>query len=286
MADERYIPYKITTIMKNITYFPFYNLLSKRDLILQLIIRETSKRYKGTYLGILWSLLTPLLMLATYTVVFSFILQTPKGVPVKSDPGLPYFAFSIFSGLIPFYVFSEILVGSPNCILAVPNYVKKVVFPLEILPVVLLGSSIIHSMISVVVLIIGVAISLGTFSSTLYMLPLAYVPLIFLCLGTGWLLASLGVYIRDIDKVADVGSQIIFFLCPIVYSELVIPESYRWFLNFNPIAVVISDFRSILLWNHGIYWIPWIRWTVLLVVYAWICYIWFLKTKKGFANVM
>ncbi|MGH2523460.1 MAG: ABC transporter permease, partial [Anaerolineales bacterium] len=162
-----------------------------RDLIRQLVKRELGQRYQGSYLGFLWSFIVPLLMLLIYTFVFSVIFKS-RWATTTEEARLGEFALTLFAGLAPFSVFSEVVNRAPNLILGVPNYVKKVVFPLEILPVVVLCASLFNSLISVGILLLGSLIFLGFISPAVVWLPLAYVPLALLCLGLGWLLASLG----------------------------------------------------------------------------------------------
>ena len=170
-----------------------------RGLIQELIKRELNQRYRGSYLGLVWAVVNPLLMLVVYTFVFSLFVKVRWQVAGEQTP-TQEFALIIFSGLIPFTVFSEVLNKSTTLIVSIPNYVKKVVFPLEIYPVVLLGAAFLTSLISVVLVLAGNLILLRAFSKTIFLLPLAYLPLIFLSLGLGWFFASLGVYVRDIAQ--------------------------------------------------------------------------------------
>jgi lipopolysaccharide transport system permease protein len=256
-----------------------------RDLTWQLIRREVGQRYRGSYLGILWSFATPIFMLAVYTFVFSGIFKVRWVNSAEATP-LGEFALILFAGLIPFNVFSEVILRSPNLILSVPNYVKKVVFPLEILPVVALGSSIVSSLISVSVLLAAIGLLLGSISWSLILLPLAYLPLILLTLAAGWLLASLGVYLRDIGQGIGIATQALFFISPIFYPPTAIPEPYRFLVYLNPLTPILGNFRSALLGQGEFNWGLWLGWTVLGGVLAWLGYVWFMKTRKGFADVL
>lgn len=261
------------------------NLWRHRDLILQLTIREISARYKGTYLGVLWSLLTPLVMLSVYTVVFSMIFHVRwREVDTTRNPG--HFTFALFAGLIPFSVFSEVVTRAPSLILSTPNYVKKVVFPLEVLPVVIVGASVVHSLISVVLLVIAMGLFWGFLSSTLFLLPLVYIPLICLCLGLSWLLASLGVYVRDIGQSIGLVVQMLFFLSPIFFPVTAAPESLRTIFYLNPLTWILDAFRQVVLWGEPLKWEAWSVLTAGAAILAWLGYLWFTKTKRGFADVM
>jgi lipopolysaccharide transport system permease protein len=262
---------------------PIVKLWSYQELIWNLIKREISQRYKGTFLGFIWAWVVPLLMLIIYTFVFSVIFKA-KWRPGESQLG--EFAITLFAGLIAFNIFSEIANSAPGVIVAVPNYVKKVIFPLEILPIVKLGSALINSLISVLILILINFIITKTISPMIILLPLAYLPLIFLCLGTGWLLSSLGVYIRDLSQAIGVITQILFFLSPVCYPIEAAPQSVRFLLEANPLTIILTTFRQSLIWGETFPWKPWIAWLVFDFSLAVVGYAWFVKTKKGFADVL
>jgi lipopolysaccharide transport system permease protein len=261
------------------------HLWRRRELIRQLTAREISARYRGTSLGALWSLVTPLLMLAIYTLVFAEILHVKWGA-AEHLSGTDHFALTLFAGLIPFSVFSEMVSRAPQLIISTPNYVKKVVFPLEVLPVVILGSAVVHSLISVGILVIGTVVLLGFLSKTVILLPFVYAPLIFLCLGVSWFLASLGVYIRDIGQVVGLVVQALFFLSPIFYSASTVPPSLQFIMGLNPLTIILTGFRLTLLWQESLPWGLWAAWTGGSMLVAWLGYVWFMKTKHGFADVM
>lgn len=255
-----------------------------RDLIVQMVRREVGQRYRGSYLGVLWSLITPLLMLAIYTFVFSTVFKARWRTDVETPPA--EFALTLFAGLTAFNIFSEVVGRAPTLILAVPNYVKKVVFPLEILPVVALGTALVNSLISVVLLLIGSLVLLGNFSTTVVLLPFAYLPLILLCLGLGWFLASLGVYVRDIGQGIGLVVQMLFFLSPVFYPATAVPEFLQSVFDFNPLTAILAGFRQTLLWGQMLEWPSWMLWTLLTSLLAVFGYAWFVRTKKGFADVM
>lgn len=261
------------------------NLWQHRRLLVQLVKRDLRQRFQGSYLGALWSFITPLLILLVYTFVFSVVLQAQWSQSSPSQTG--EYALTLLAGLIPFNVFAEVVNRSPSLILSMPNYVKKVVFPLEIMPVVVLSSAVINSLISVGILLAGTLVYLRIFSLTLFLLPLLYLPLMLLCLGFGWLLASLGVFIRDIGQGIPAVVQMLFFLTPIVYPLNRLPESLQsWVVFINPLATVVIGFRQTLLWNSVPPWGLWALWTAIGGVFAWAGYAWFVKTKNGFADVM
>ncbi len=260
--------------------------LKYQELIFQLTSREISHRYQGTYLGVIWSFITPLLMLLIYTFVFSIIFQARWGDHIHAAQSMPQFALTLYAGLIPFVVFSESVNRASTVILGVPNYVKKIVFPLEILPMVVVGGILVHSLISIGILIVLAYVFTGTCSYTLFLLPLVYIPLVFLCLGLSWFLASLGVYSRDIRNGVEIIVQMLMFLSPVFYPANMVPEKLRAVLGINPLTSILDNFRRVLLWNEYPNWTLWGIWTVVTLLLALLGYLWFMKTKDGFTDIM
>lgn len=256
-----------------------------RDLIVRLTRQEVAQRYRGSYLGIVWSFITPILMLAVYAFVFSIVFQARWG-EAGGPPRTGEFALTLFAGLIPFGVFAEVVNRAPQIILSMPNYVKKVVFPLEILPVVAVGSAVVQSLISTGILLAASLVFFKSVSPFVLLLPLAYVPLVFLTLGLGWFLASLGVYVRDIGQAIGVATQVLFFLSPIFYPVSAVPEHLRFILYANPMTMILTGFRRTLLWGAAPDWAVWTALTLGTAMIALLGYAWFMQTKKGFADVM
>ena len=263
---------------------PFYNLYLHRDLLRQFVRREIEGRYRGSYLGIVWSMIQPLLMLLIYTLVFSVIFKARWQTDSNSSTG--EFAVTLFAGLIAFNIFSECIMRAPTLIVANPNYVKRVVFPLEILPVTTLGSALFHGLISVAILIVATLLIMGTVSAAMIMLPLAAIPLIGLCLGLGWFLSSLGVYVRDTAYAIGIVVQVLFFMSAIFYPVSAVPQALQPIMYLNPLTTVVESFRRTLIWNQPPQWAPWLIVTVISGVVMLLGYTWFMKTKSGFADVI
>jgi lipopolysaccharide transport system permease protein len=257
-----------------------------RQLISQLLRRDLTQRYRGSFLGILWSLLIPLSTLAIYTFVFAIVIKA-RWRPLAETTSSAEFALALFAGLVPFSVLAEVLTRAPGLVLAVPGYVKKVVFPLEVLPVVTLLSALVHSIFGLGILVLSSAMVLGhlTFSGLL-LLPLVYVPLALLCLAAGWTLASLGVYIRDIGHGIGIAVQLLMFVCPVVYPAQVVPHRYQILLQVNPMTAIIETARQLVLWGQTPSMTPIAVWTAITAALAWLSYVWFMKTKQGFADVL
>jgi lipopolysaccharide transport system permease protein len=223
-------------------------------------------------------------MLVIYTFVFSIVFQSSWQAGTK--PTLGEFALTLFAGLAAFNLFSEVVNRAPTLILAVPNYVKKVVFPLEILPIVTVGSALVNSLIMAGLVLLGSILLFGHISGTIFLLPLAYLPLSLLSLGLSWFLASLGVYVRDIGQGIGVAVQMLFFLSPVFYPVTAVPEPFRGIMMVNPLTLVLTEFRQTLLWSEMIDWVSWGIWVGATLLFAILGLIWFMKTKKGFADVM
>jgi len=255
-----------------------------RDLIRQLTWREVVGRYKGSFIGLGWSFIQPLIMLFVYTFVFSVIFKARWGV--ESDEGKAAFALALFMGLITFSIFSEVANSAPSLVLGNVNYVKKVVFPLEILPLVRLFSALINAVFSLGVLFVGLLIINHFIHWTTLLLPLIWLPMMMFTLGCGYFLASLGVFVRDMGAVIGVLTTMLFFLTPIFYPISAVPEPFRIFCRVNPIAIFVEDARRVVLWGLFPDW-PWFFFGMVLSVAVLIIgFVWFMKSKKAFADVI
>ncbi len=255
------------------------------DLIRQFTLREIQGRYKGSSLGLFWSFLQPLALLLIYTFVFGVVFRA-RWAHQQRTGSLGEFAFVLFCGLIPFNLFNECVSRASNLVVMVPNYVRRVVFPLEVLPVSAVGSACFHATVSLAVLVAVRLAAQGTVAPTLLLLPVVVPPLLFLCLGLTWFLASLGVFFRDLSYVVSLVLQVLLFATPIFYPLDAVPERFRPILRGNPLAAMVENFRRVVLWGVPPDW-GWLTasWlvgtTVMLLGYAW-----FMKTKRGFADVL
>ena len=257
---------------------------SRKQLIRQLTWREVVGRYKGSFIGLGWSFIQPLIMLCVYTFVFSVIFKARWGV--EAGEGKAAFALALFMGLITFSVFSEVANSAPSLVMGNANYVKKVVFPLEILPFVRLLSALINAVFSLGVLFVGILISNHFIHWTALLLPLIWLPMMMFTLGCGYFLASLGVFVRDIGTVIGVLTTMLFFLTPIFYPISAVPEQFRIFCRINPIAIFVEDARRVVLWGFSPDW-PWFFFGMALsgavLIFG---FVWFMKSKKAFADVI
>ncbi|KAA8695667.1 O-antigen ABC transporter permease [Pseudomonas caricapapayae] len=259
------------------------SLWTNRSLISQMTKREVIGRYRGSVMGLAWSFFNPVLMLAVYTFVFSEIFSARW---VGVDTGKGGFAILLFVGMIVHGLFAECANRAPSLVMSNSNYVKKVVFPLEILPVITLGSALFHSCISLIVLVIAQLLISHTLFWTALLFPLILVPLLLGTLGISWFLASLGVYLRDVAQVITVLTTVLLFLSPVLYPVAALPEVYRPWLQMNPLTYIIEESRSVLLFGNLPHWgslgIAIVIGAVIAVMGFWF----FQKTRKGFADVI
>ena len=259
------------------------SLWRNRELLHALIKREILGRYRGSILGLFWSFVQPIIMLTIYTFVFSVVFKARwnTGSDSKTE-----FALVLFAGLMVFNLFSECINRAPSIILSHANYVKKVVFPLEILPWVTLGAAVFQALVSLGVWLLFYTLFFGIPHATIWLLPLIVAPILFITIGFSWILASLGVYLRDVSQLVSIGITVLMFLSPIFYPISSLPEKYRHILQFNPLTPAIEGVRDVLCWGsfpsigmYGIY-------LLLSISFSWLGFAWFQKSRKGFADVL
>ena len=218
-------------------------LLHQRHLCWRLSQREVSARYRGSAIGMAWSLINPLFMLAIYTFVFSTVFKSRWGN--LEDAGPLGFAINLFVGLIVFNLFAECVSKGPSLVLCRPNFVTKVVFPLEILPLVTVASACFQALSSLAILGIFELIVIGRIPSSILWLPLVWLPLISCCLAAGWILGAIGVYLRDLEQVTGVLLSALMFMSAVFYPFSALPERWQPLLALNPLAVMIEQTRRV-----------------------------------------
>lgn len=214
-----------------------------RELWWRLTEREILGRYRGSLLGIGWSFINPLAMLAVYTFVFSQVFKARWGGLEQAGP--LGFAVNLFAGLIVFNLFSECVSRAPGLVLANPNYVKKVIFPLEVLGSVAVGSASFHAVTSLIILIVFELIAFRQLHITLLWLPVIWMPLLLVSLACTWILSSAGVFLRDIGQLVGVGLNMLMFLSPIFFPVTALPARWQPLLGLNPLAQVIEQTRRV-----------------------------------------
>jgi lipopolysaccharide transport system permease protein len=267
----------------------------QRELLAQLSWREVQGRYRGSMLGWGWSLFTPLLMLAVYTFVFSQVFQARWGDLQQSGPLM--FAINLFAGLIVFNLFSETANQAPTLMQDNANLVTKVIFPLEILPVVTVAAASFHALTSVVVLVAFQLLN-GLLSAsahglvshgipvTFLWLPLVWLPMVCGCLALGWLLSALGVYLRDLGQVSSVVVNLMMFLSAVFYPLSALPPQWQPLLSLNPLVLVIEQTRQVAV-NGLPPSISYLLWGCLLgLLVCELAFRSFQKARRGFADVL
>lgn len=260
-----------------------FNLLRHRHLVKTLAWREIAGRYRGSAGGLLWSLVTPILMLSVYTAVFSGIFQARWSQETSSP--LDY-ALQLFAGLIVHGLAAECLNRSPALIVSNVSYVKRVVFPLYLLPVVNMIAAVFHFAISLAVLLLFNAAVHGTIHWTTLWLPVVILPYVILLLGVGWLLAALGVYLRDISQVMGLATMILMFLSPVFYPASALPERFRPIFQWNPLTIIIEESRNVILNGVSPDFSALAAYFGVAVLVSIGGYYSFMKMQKGFADVL
>ena len=230
--------------------FPASDLWRHRELLWQFTLRNIEVRHKGSHLGLIWSFLNPLLLLGLYAFVFGHIFGGSFGVLANETP--IDFALGLFIGLSVFQLIAEVIGVSPLIIVTQPNFVKKVVFPLEILPVAGVGASIFHFLVSIILVTLGIALAGPGLSWLALWLPVIMLPLVLFAVGLAWLIAALGVFFRDIGQAAQFLTQVLMFASAVFYPAALIsgkaPTAWL-FLRFNPVLLAVEEARNVLLWN-------------------------------------
>ncbi len=247
--------------------------------------REVLGRYKGSAIGLAWSFFNPIFMLVVYTFVFSEIFKS-RWDGAAEGGGKTQFAVLLFVGMIVHGLFAEILSRAPSLIVNNINYVKKVIFPIEIMPIIAVGATLFHTLISTAVLLVAFIIFNGYLHWTVIFFPLVLLPLVILSTGLAWVLASLGVFLRDVSQFIGILITILMFLSPVFYPISAVPENFRPYIMANPLTFIIEQARAVLIFGQipdmpglAIY-------TVVALGVAGTGYAWFQKTRKGFADVL
>ncbi len=257
--------------------------LRQRTLIWQFARRDVLARYRGSLLGLGWTFLTPLMMLAVYTFVFRVVFKARWSDGTGGDFE---FALQVYAGLIVFGLFAEVANRAPRLVLDQPNLVKKVVFPLEILPWVAVLAGLFHLVLNVVVLLAAVAIARGGLPLSTLSLPLVLASFVPMLLGLGWFLAAIGVFVRDVGQITTLLVSLLMFLSPVFYPISMLPERWQPWLRANPLTPMIEQMRRVVLEGSLPDWSQLLLNLAVGIVVAWLGARWFNATRKGFADVL
>lgn len=255
-----------------------------KSLIIQLSRREVLDRYRGSVLGLSWSFFHPILMLFIYTFVFSVVFKTRWGTPGTESTS--DFATILYVGLLLHGLFAECVNRSPTLITANASFVKKVIFPLEVLPWSAFFSALFHAAVNFIVLLAAILMLNQTIPATAAWFPLVIAPLVAATLGISWFIASLGVYLRDVNQITTMLTTILLFMSGVFFPITALPAIYQEWLRLNPLAAVIEQSRNVLIFGvtPDLKTMTYLYGLGLLLA---VCgFAWFQKTRKGFADVL
>jgi lipopolysaccharide transport system permease protein len=251
-----------------------------RDLLGQLIKRDVLLRYRGAMFGVLWIFLSPLFMLAIFSLVFGAIFQARWP---QQDGGLPFWLL-LYSGLITFNIFAETVSRAPTAVRGYPSFVKKIIFPVHILPVVPLGAALVHGAFNFLILLAALAWTGGLHSQILFF-PLLLIPVLLLAMGISWFVAAWGVYIKDMTQIVPMFVQMLLFLSPVFYPASAVPPALSPIYQYNPLGAVIETVRSSVTGEP----IEWSTWGLALA-FCWVAsvlgYAFFQHSREEFADAL
>lgn len=253
-----------------------------RDLVRQLGHREIIGKYKGSFLGLLWSFFHPLVMLAIYTFVFTTVFKA-RWIEGETTAG---FATALFVGLIMHGFLSDCLARATGLVLGNPSYVTKVVFPLEILPFPSAIAALFHLLCSLGVLLLAKLLLDGAVPWTAILFPIVLFPLVIQAIAWSWVLAALAVYVRDVAQTVSLLITALLFLSPVFYPLETLPQGLRDIARINPLTIPMEEARNVLLWGRMPDWSQLGIYTLVSLLIAWLAYRMFEKARKGFADVL
>jgi len=272
-------------MMANSTSLPTYVSTLRRNgfVLTQLIKRDFTLRYRGSVGGILWSVISPLLLLAVYTFMFGVVFQSRWG---NLPPEKGTFSMLLYAGMIVHGIFAEVVARAPTLILNQPGYVKKIIFPLEILPLVAVANALIGAGIGFSLLIVFNLLLGGGLHPTLLLLPLVILPYAVLLTGLVLFLSALGVFIRDLTHAIGFVIAISIFITPVFYPLTAVPEPYRPLLYLNPLTFVVEQGRALVLFGDLPDWGGLALYAAISILVLWAGLSWFQRVRRGFADVM
>lgn len=259
-------------------------LFSHKYLFLQMLTREIQQRYRGSQLGFLWAFVYPILMLLVYTFVFGFVMKAKWGVPGQDNLD---FGIILFAGLLCHSFLAEVLVGSVTLISGNAQFVKKVVFPLEILSLISIANALFHMLLGVCILLVIFLLSGNQLHMTALLAPIVLLPFVVFLLGASWFVSVLGVYVRDLSQVMGVFMTVLLFMGPIVYPFSLIPEPLQAYVYWmNPLTVIVEQFRAVVLFGQMPNWHDLGVYTLGAFCMLFIGHWFFKRTREGFADVI
>lgn len=256
---------------------------TNRFVLSQLTRAEILTRYRGSVLGLAWSILNPLFLLVVYSVVFDFLLRVRWAV--KTPEETPY-ALALFAGILIHAFFSDCLVQSTTAISKNANFVKKIVFPLEVLPIVTVTSAVFNLLLSIVIFLLAILFFGSDLHITLLLTPIVLLPFVIFVLGMSYILSAVGVYIKDISQVAGMLSMMFLFLSPVLYPLSVLPENIQTIAMLNPLSFIIEQLRAVALKGDMLDWQGYFVYLSVSLLFLSLGYAIFQRTRKGFADAI
>lgn len=263
---------------------PFTMLVDNWDLFMQSLRREVSQKYRGSYLGVLWNFILPLIMMVVYSFVFGVVFKAKWDLQISDSN--EEFALILFVGITLFNLFSEGINSAPTLVINNSNYVKKVIYPLNLLSVTNVCGSMIQVFFNIIIIIIAKIIIVRRFDFLFLLFPVVVLPHLLCILGFSWIFSAVGVYIRDVKQGASILSLLFGYATPVFFPLSAIPERLQWIMYINPMTIIVENARRVLI--YGL--LP--RWNELAIIYI-MSYVIFLsgfyifkKLKKGFSDVM
>lgn len=263
------------------------NLWRNRHIARQLARRDIIGRYRSSSLGLLWSLITPLVQLCVYTFLFGVVMKV-RWSAGDTDDGMAAFALTMFSGMIVYFLFSEVVNRAPTMVAENPNYVKKVVFPVEALALSSLLTALFNFLVSLIVWILfWFVVKLSPPPWTIAYLPAVLLPLCLFTVGLAWFLGSLGVFVRDLGHAILLVTQILIYMTPVFYDMSALQG--KWFatvMRLNPLTQVVEDARKVMMYGQSPDWALWAFSLIVAGVMALLGYAFFMKSKRAFGDVL
>lgn len=261
------------------------SIIGNRGLIVQMTRRDISMRYKNSFLGSMWMIAQPLLQLLLYGFVFQVVLRSRWGIQTPDGQDVP-FGLLLFCGILLHSLIADTLVRSPLLIVSNTSYVKRVIFPLEILPLVSAAGTAVGVIFGMGILLAGNFYYSGTLPYQALLLPIPLVLLFLLTVGLGWLLSAVGVFFRDLPQLTSSLATIMLFTAPICYPAEMVPQQFRWLLNINPLTVPVEAVRNLLFSHNDVDWPLLGGYAIVAVVIAALGYVVFHRMRSGFADVL
>jgi lipopolysaccharide transport system permease protein len=260
------------------------SVLAHRDLIYRMVDREFTQRFRGSLLGALWAILTPLLTALVYSFVFGTVFKARWGTAPQDSQNS--FTVILLTGIIVHAIFAEALGRAPSIVLSNANYVKKVVFPLEILPVVAVCTALVNAVVGMAIVLLLNLILNHTIQPTIVLLPLVLFPYLLFITGLVLFLGATGVYVRDLSQIVGFLITVTLFMTPIFYPISAVPEAFQHVMWLNPLTFIVEQTRGVVLFGSLPDWIGLVVYLVASAVLLSMGFWWFQRTRNGFADVM